>query len=103
MDEIENLRRQIDHIDYEIIDLLDRRIAIAEKIGDLKAETGIEVEDEEREEIVLTRAGEYRRVFNSIIYQAKKAESRLIDDRCCELVENKRRSDRDIMDPDRRF
>lgn len=52
---IEELRDRIDHIDQEILDLLNKRMAIAETIGGIKEAHGRDVIDMRREEDVLAR------------------------------------------------
>ncbi len=50
---LENLRRKIDEIDVEIVKLIVERIRITQEIGKEKKEKGKEIEDREREQIVL--------------------------------------------------
>jgi chorismate mutase len=49
MQELDNLRQTIDKLDTELIELLAKRQQIAINIGQLKAQHGIAVYDEERE------------------------------------------------------
>lgn len=53
--EIESLRNEISGIDSKILSLAGRRTALAKKIGVLKAEAGLEIIDEKREEAVKQR------------------------------------------------
>lgn len=46
--DIPTLRKQIDHIDYQLLDLLARRIGVVQKIGRLKKEHGIPARNNER-------------------------------------------------------
>lgn len=55
MQTIEDLRKQIDKIDQEIIKLLDRRYEIACNIGALKAQNDINVLDNGRENIIYSK------------------------------------------------
>ena len=55
MDELEELRKQIDAVDDGIVELLIRRIGIVGKIKDLKKSMGIPMEDLSREAEVVSR------------------------------------------------
>ncbi len=74
MERIHELRERIDEIDEEILELLDERVAVAKKIGEIKRERGISITDTEREEEVLERAKGYKAVFEEIINTCKKKE-----------------------------
>ncbi len=50
---IEYYRGQIDKIDRQLLELLNRRFRYTREIGKLKKNSGIEVHDPEREEKVL--------------------------------------------------
>jgi monofunctional chorismate mutase len=52
---LEQWRTEIDEIDSEIVALLDRRAKVARKIGSLKANSGLPIVDNGREEKVLRR------------------------------------------------
>jgi monofunctional chorismate mutase len=71
---IQELRKEIDKIDDEIIDLLKRRLEIARKIGKIKKERHLPVLDKEREKEVLERAGMFQDVFKGIIGLSKKEQ-----------------------------
>ncbi len=49
-------RNEIDAIDAEIVNLINRRALIAQKIGILKAKAGLPIVDLEREEAILRNA-----------------------------------------------
>jgi chorismate mutase/prephenate dehydratase len=49
-------RNEIDEIDAEIVNLINRRARVAQKIGILKAKAGLPIVDLEREEAILRRA-----------------------------------------------
>ena len=59
MDELRNLRHEIDRLDEELVDLLGRRAEVAAAIGRLKARGGDVVFDPGREESVIARAIEH--------------------------------------------
>ena len=50
MDELTSLRQQIDQIDTDILQLLEKRIALMKSVGKAKKEIGIEIRDPQREE-----------------------------------------------------
>ena len=61
MDSTENinsLRKKIDELDDQMIDLVVQRLAIAKEIGDIKETNGIEVIDPYRESQIINRITE---------------------------------------------
>ena len=54
-DNINKIRSQIDHIDDKIISLVVERLQKAQKIGDIKKELKLPVNDKEREDIIINR------------------------------------------------
>ena len=52
---IDELRREIDSIDDELLDLFQRRMAAAKQIGQYKKENSLAVKDSEREQKILSR------------------------------------------------
>ena len=61
MDSTENinsLRKKIDELDDQMIDLVVQRLAIAKEIGDIKETNGIEVIDPNRESQIINRITE---------------------------------------------
>jgi chorismate mutase (EC 5.4.99.5)/prephenate dehydrogenase (EC 1.3.1.12) len=52
--ELEKLRKEIEDIDNQILELLHRRLKVSAKIGEIKRRTGREVTDAKREEYVKT-------------------------------------------------
>jgi chorismate mutase len=55
MKKLDELRERIDGIDDGIVELLEKRVAFARKIGLLKQNAGLDVYDEEREKEVLRK------------------------------------------------
>lgn len=55
---LEELRREIESIDREIVELIARRTYVAETIADVKAEQDLPTTDESQEDAVMQRAGE---------------------------------------------
>jgi chorismate mutase/prephenate dehydratase len=50
---INELRRKIDEVDTDIVRLIAERLSLAEQIGSLKREQGQQIEDKQREELIL--------------------------------------------------
>ena len=61
---LEELRKRIDEIDADIVRLLAERIKISEQIGSEKREQGKQIEDSEREKIVLEHVNQLARELN---------------------------------------
>ncbi len=76
MGRIHELRRRIDEIDKKIIELLDERMNVVKEIGRVKKEMNMEVRDSSREDVVLSRAGIYRNIFQEIIRLAVDIQER---------------------------
>ena len=55
---IKELRNSIDKVDDQIFDLILKRFDYVEKIGNIKKEMNIPVEDKAREEIIIKRLSE---------------------------------------------
>ena len=55
---INSLRKNIDELDDQMIDLVVQRLAIAKEIGDIKETNGIEVIDPYRESQIINRITE---------------------------------------------
>ncbi len=82
---IEQLRKEIDKIDEEIMSLLKKRLDAAEKIAEEKKKAGVQVYDQKREEQVIEKAKNLARqkgipeesaeqIFSEIIKQTRKHE-----------------------------
>jgi chorismate mutase len=56
--DLEELRREIEAIDREIVELIARRTYVADTIAGVKAEQGLPTTDEQQEQAVMDRAGE---------------------------------------------
>lgn len=50
--ELEDYRREIDHVNREIVDAISRRMNVVEEVGAYKKSNGMDIVDEEREEEV---------------------------------------------------
>ncbi len=58
MDELQNLRRDIDAIDRRLVELFRQRMDVTRRVGEYKRAQGIPVLDQERERQVLQNKGE---------------------------------------------
>ena len=58
MDELQQLRRDIDEIDGHLVELFCRRMDVTRRVGEYKRERGIPVLDQARERQVLQNKGE---------------------------------------------
>ena len=61
---LEELRREIEDIDREIVELIARRTYVAETIADVKADRDLPTTDESQEETVMQRAGDNAEQFD---------------------------------------
>ena len=84
--DIAKLRQDIDVIDANILDLINKRLLLAAQIGDLKKQSGIQIVDSGREKAVLDRllnrnAGPLQepalhQIFTAIMAAARDIQSR---------------------------
>lgn len=88
MNELEQLRTQIDQIDQEIIKLIATRRDIVIKIGEYKKACGIEVLDKSREDFLKSRYEKLsiqyhldseliKSIFNLIIKKSRELEEKI--------------------------
>jgi len=75
---LEQLRRMIDDIDDKILELLDKRMEMCRRIGELKAKQGRQVVDHRRTAEVLEKAGRYRGIYVHIIDACIKEQEKLL-------------------------
>ncbi len=61
---LEDLRKEIDEIDHEILQILVKRVDVVKQIGELKNEQNIPVIDEQRREKLLQSITERAKVFH---------------------------------------
>ncbi|MBI3950048.1 MAG: chorismate mutase [Acidobacteria bacterium] len=81
---IDDWRRQIDEIDSQLLDLLNRRAVCSIEIGKLKQEMNLNILSLEREAEVVARAlqhnqgpldeGAIRRVFTTILEESRRLQ-----------------------------
>lgn len=81
---LSGLRDEIDGIDREIIELLRRRFRTAEDIARLKEETGIDIEDSERESDIIEKckamSGELDETFIEELMRLVISESKKVQE-----------------------
>jgi chorismate mutase len=79
---IEHYRDKIDEVDGKIVELLEKRVDLAKKIGVVKRKQGLPVSDAARENSVLSRVtgmtklnkGFVRKIFEEIITYCRENE-----------------------------
>ncbi len=81
MDEIKKLRKEIDGVDAQIAELIERRVRIAKRIGGIKKEKSLIIGDPEREREVLENVKKssinpvfMEQIFREIIKYCKNEE-----------------------------
>lgn len=82
--DISALRQAIDEIDAKILDLLNRRLLMAQQIGVMKAQGGIQIADPRREKDILDRLlrtnngpldkKDLQRIFEAIIAAGRSVQ-----------------------------
>lgn len=80
---IEELRKDVDHLDLQIIQLLEKRLIISSQIGKIKQKLNLPTYTPEREEVIKNRVSEQvedekkkNRIL--IIYESILNESRAV-------------------------
>ena len=82
MDKIEDLRKQIDMLDDELMKLLSKRYDVSKQIGDIKSSSKKEVLDLKREDYVLNKAKKHNHSKQiELVYKAIMSESKNIQRR----------------------
>jgi chorismate mutase/prephenate dehydratase len=56
LEELEILRKEIDKIDEQLVELFEKRMELAIKIGDIKKQKGMQILDSQREKAVIKNA-----------------------------------------------
>ena len=59
--------KNIDEIDSQILSLLEKRKQLVEKVKEIKLKQNIPLEDKDREEQVLKKAGNFNNIFREIL------------------------------------
>lgn len=81
---LQQLRKQIDRLDSQILKLLNRRAAMAQRIGALKRKRNLPIYDGERERAVLQRLidssdgplppASTRKIFSEILRRSRELQ-----------------------------
>ncbi len=76
MENLENIRKEIDQIDNQIISLLAQRKKEIKKIKEIKTTDGKSIKDQKREDIILNKTtGKYEKeIFLKIIEESRKLQ-----------------------------
>lgn len=87
---VSELRHEIDAVDTQILSLLQRRLELVFKVGEVKRENGVKVYDPERERQMLARLSSLatpplspdtvRRIFERIIDEFRSQEKHHIQE-----------------------
>ena len=64
---IKEHRKKIDEIDSQIISVLEKRKTLVNKVKEIKLGQKIPLEDKEREEQILKKAGKFKKVFIEVL------------------------------------
>ena len=82
MDKINEERKEIDKLDDLIMQLLNQRYDISDRIGNIKKATKVEISDTNREEIILNKTSKYshypqlKSVYMAIMNESKNSQQR---------------------------
>jgi chorismate mutase len=87
--DLDALRKAIDDVDGQLLELIAERVRLVLQVGDYKRERGIPIYDPERERLVLERltsrapaplkADTVRRVFERLIDESRRLEQRHVE------------------------
>ena len=82
--QIDLLRRAIDQIDDQIMELINQRLSLAKQVGDFKKQGGIQITDSDREKEIMNRLLEtnngpvsdigLRNIFDAIIAEGRNVQ-----------------------------
>lgn len=86
---IEELRKDIDKLDNQIIELIRKRFALVSKVADYKKKNDIPVEDSEREKKLLESKKELaaelgidsnliEKIFNELLEESRNIQKKII-------------------------
>jgi len=88
LSELENVRREIEEIDREILALIDRRVNLAERVLESKRINGTSINDQKQNEVVINRAlnaatelnldvGSIKAIFETLIRMSIERQNEL--------------------------
>lgn len=78
MEDLQTLRKRIDEIDIQILEMLSERVAVCRKIGEHKKQQGLPIRDINREKEVYSKVKDI-----AVKFQLKPAQIELL---YCEIV-----------------
>jgi len=88
---IAECRFQVDSLDIQLLNLLNRRAELARELAEVKHRVGMAVSDREREQDLLGRllaanpgpldSGALLRIFRRIIFESRRLQEREVEDR----------------------
>ncbi len=94
---LETWRNEIDGIDTEILNLLQKRAVVVKEIGKIKAKAGLPLIDEEREQAILNRISRRRNeplsgeavscIFSCIIQESRRIQIEALQNSSLKLRE----------------
>jgi len=88
LSELEDVRREIEKIDREILALIDRRVNLAERVLESKRINGTSINDQKQNEVVINRAlnaatelnldlGSVKSIFETLIRMSIERQNEL--------------------------
>jgi len=88
LSELEDVRREIEEIDGEILALIDRRVNLAERVLESKRINGTSINDQKQNEVVINRAlnaatelnldlGSVKSIFETLIRMSIERQNEL--------------------------
>jgi chorismate mutase len=88
LSELEDVRREIEEIDREILALIDRRVNLAERVLESKRINGTSINDQKQNEVVINRAlnaatelnldlGSVKSIFETLIRMSIERQNEL--------------------------
>lgn len=79
---LEEIRKEIDNIDKELLDLLDKRTSLISKVAEYKIKKSIPVEDSERRKQIISSKRKKAEELNINPDLIEKIYTLLIDEAC---------------------
>jgi len=82
MDKLKTLRKKVDELDYELLDVLKRRLMVSKEIGKFKRKNGLMIRDRKREKEILvdkieksSLSGEFvKKLFKLILNESRRIQ-----------------------------
>lgn len=80
MDSLDQLRIEINALDSEIMDLLDKRFTLSKAIGEIKQSLNLPIFDESREQLIYNKIAKYshypqiKQVYTTLMNESKNIQ-----------------------------